>query len=167
MSIISIKISNLLSFQELDLKNINDINCFVGTNNAGKSNLFKIIQYFYSQIEGERILSPTLNSNYTSYGEIEIEFDLSRIRKIVTASRGNAQQSAFFKHIYTTMFNIEADVFGFLLKKKRQKDKSDLGEKFKLGLIVNKDGTSSWKNGNQQIRSLISYLFPFFAIDAR
>ncbi|WP_154216396.1 AAA family ATPase, partial [Vibrio parahaemolyticus] len=87
MSVSSIKINNLLSFQELDLKSINDINCFVGTNNAGKSNLFKIIKYFYSQIEGERILSPTLNSNYSPYGEIEIEFDLSRIRKIVTASR--------------------------------------------------------------------------------
>lgn len=167
MSVLSIKINNLLSFQELDLKNINDINCFVGTNNAGKSNLFKIIKYFYSQIEGERILSPTLNSNYSPYGEIEIEFDLSRIRKIVTASRSNAQQSPFFKHIYSTMFNKEADMFGFLFNEKRPKDKADLGEKFKLGLIVNKDGTSFWKNGNPQIRSLISYLFPFFAIDAR
>ncbi|TOF62488.1 hypothetical protein CGJ18_24565, partial [Vibrio parahaemolyticus] len=58
-------------------------------------------------------------------------------------------------------------MFGFLFNKKRPKDKADLGEKFKLGLIVNKDGTSFWKNGNPQIRSLISYLFPFFAIDAR
>mgnify|MGYP000375362975 CR=1 FL=1 len=38
MTVQAIKITNLLSFDELNVDNLNDLNCIVGRNNVGKSN---------------------------------------------------------------------------------------------------------------------------------
>ncbi len=82
MAIKSIKIKNLLSFDELIIDNFEDINCIVGRNNAGKSNLLKLIRFFYNKLEGKRELPPTLNSNYSTFGTITIVYDTSRIKQI-------------------------------------------------------------------------------------
>ncbi|EAQ2328059.1 hypothetical protein E3J31_17225, partial [Salmonella enterica] len=41
MGIKSIKIKNLLSYDEIHISDIKDINCIIGRNNTGKSNLLK------------------------------------------------------------------------------------------------------------------------------
>jgi AAA15 family ATPase/GTPase len=106
VSIKSIKIKNLLSFDELIIDDFKDINCIVGRNNAGKSNLLKLIRFFYNKLEGKRELPPTLNSNYSTFGTITIVYDTSRIKQIVT-SETNKGKSSFFKHIYNVLFKEE------------------------------------------------------------
>ncbi|EHQ9600984.1 AAA family ATPase, partial [Salmonella enterica] len=83
MGIKSIKIKNLLSYDEIDISDIKDINCIIGRNNTGKSNLLKLIRFFYTKLERRDALPPKLNNNYSSYGEISIEYDITRISKIV------------------------------------------------------------------------------------
>ncbi|HDH7134870.1 TPA: AAA family ATPase, partial [Escherichia coli] len=46
MTVQAIKITNLLSFDELNVDNLNDLNCIVGRNNVGKSNLLKVLKFF-------------------------------------------------------------------------------------------------------------------------
>ncbi|MDZ5848922.1 AAA family ATPase, partial [Klebsiella pneumoniae] len=49
MTVQAINITNLLSFDELSVDNLNDINCIVGRNNVGKSNLLKVLKFFYNK----------------------------------------------------------------------------------------------------------------------
>ena len=115
MGIKSIKINNLLSFNHIIISDIKDINCIVGKNNVGKSNLLKLLKYFYNKLEGERHLPPKLNSNYSTFGTITITYDVSRIYKIVTSK---SNKTKFFKHIYSTIFknNFNHDTFELTLK---------------------------------------------------
>lgn len=46
MSIKSIRIENLLSYDTLIINNIKDLNCVIGKNNVGKSNLLKLLSFF-------------------------------------------------------------------------------------------------------------------------
>lgn len=78
MSLKSIKIKNLLSFDELIINNFEDINCIVGKNNAGKSNLLKLIKFFYDKLDGKRELPLELNSNYSAFGTITIIYSISQ-----------------------------------------------------------------------------------------
>lgn len=54
MTVQAIKITNLLSFDELVVNNLNDMNCIVGRNNVGKSNLLKVLKFFLQQIRRKR-----------------------------------------------------------------------------------------------------------------
>ena len=72
MGIKSIKIKNLLSFESVSIDDIKNINCIIGQNNAGKSNLLKLISFFYSQLDEKRLLPPKLNSSYSSFGSIPL-----------------------------------------------------------------------------------------------
>ncbi len=148
MSIKSIKIKNLLSFDELIIHNIEDINCIVGKNNTGKSNLLKLIRFFYNKLENKRELPPALNSNYSSCGSITIVFDTSRMYRIVT-SQTNKGKSDFFKHIYNTLF------------KEGQK------ESYELSLQINSNDSIHWSKSNQDLLYIISYLYPFFEVETR
>ena len=162
MSIKSIKIKNLLSFDELYIKDFQDINCIVGKNNAGKSNLLKLIRFFYNKLDGKRELPPTLNSKYSSFGTIEITFDTTRIKSIVT-SQTNKEKSKYFKHIYNTLFKDKEknNIFEEFIEQNQQESF------YTLILQINYDDSTKWLNTNQDILKVINYLYPFFAIEAR
>ncbi|MGR6771472.1 retron Eco8 family effector endonuclease [Pectobacterium brasiliense] len=161
MSIKSISIKNILSFDIIEIKDIKDLTCIIGRNNVGKSNLLKVISFFYSQLENKRELPPELFSNYGMQGEIEITYDLSRIRRIVLSSTG--KKNKFFNHIYNSFF----DIFGELINDNNSSKTYDVGEEYKLKLIVNKNGSIEWSEKESERRSIINYLFPFFEVDAR
>jgi len=161
MSIKSISIKNILSFDIIEIKDIKDLTCIIGRNNVGKSNLLKVISFFYSQLENKRELPPELFSNYGMQGEIEITYDLSRIRRIVLSSTG--KKNKFFNHIYNSFF----DIFRELLNDDNSSKTYDVGEEYKLQLIVNKNGSIEWSEKESERRSIINYLFPFFEVDAR
>lgn len=158
MGISSIEIKNLLSFDRLLIDNVADINCIVGKNNVGKSNLLKLINYFYGQLDGKREISPELNSNYSSYGSITIEYNTSRIRKIVTSNTN----VPYFKHIYNTLFKPNVSNLAELLAHLMAKNSS-----YKLTLTINKNNSIEWSTKNRDVLSVISYIYPFFEIQTR
>jgi len=160
MSIKSITVKNLLSYNELYINEIRGLTCIIGKNNSGKSNLLKLLRFFYQKIEGRKMLTPSLNSNYSSFGSISIEYDLSRIKKIVTSSR--SKKTDFIKHIYNTFFNdpLQKEVLPL------QSDEASPNY-FKLTLIINKDESFNWSTKDDKKIKLIGYLFPYFEIEAR
>jgi len=163
MGIKSIKIKNLLSFDELTINDFKDINCIVGRNNSGKSNLLKLIRFFYDKLEGKRELPPTLNSKYSAFGTITIIYDTSRIKQIVT-SETNKGKSNFFKHIYNTLFKEEKkkNIFSLIDVDSRDKEST-----YELTLKVNSNDSIEWSTKNKDIINIINYLYPFFDIETR
>lgn len=161
MSIKSIKIKNLLSFDELIIDSFEDINCIVGKNNVGKSNLLKLIRYFYEKLENKRVLPPTLHSNYSSFGTITIVYDISRIKSIVTY-KGNIGKSAFFKYVYNVLFVNDKNhnnIFALV----EQPDHST----YELTLQIHSNDSTQWMVQDKNVLKIINYLFPFFDIETR
>lgn len=159
MAIYSIRITNLLSFDDAYINEIKDVNCIVGKNNVGKSNLLKIIKYFYAKLNNERSLPPELHSNYNSYGSITIRYNTTRIKKIVTGKNNN---SPFLKHIYNTLFKDERRYSPFL-KNVFNEDESF----FDITLRVYSDESIRWSIEDKTVRDLLPILYPFFDIETR
>lgn len=167
MSISSIKITNLLSFDNVQIDNFKDINCIVGMNNAGKSNFLKLVLFFYDKLNNKRVLSPTLNSNYTPYGKISITYNMKEIRNIVTKKK-NIGKSDILSAIFNTFFSdslFENSV--------RYSNKSNLIsstnelEEYTLTLTIHKNESIEWSTKNRKILKFINYLYPFFYINTR
>jgi len=150
MSIKSIKIKNLLSFDELIIDNFEDINCIVGKNNAGKSNLLKLLRYFYNKLDEKRELSPLLYSDYSSFGTITIYYDISHIKKIVTADKNISNKKlGYFKEIYNLLIlNNDSDTFELTLK-------------------IYANESIEWSIKDKKTRKIIADIYPFFDIEAR
>ena len=150
MSIKSIKIKNLLSFDELIIDNFEDINCIVGKNNAGKSNLLKLLRYFYNKLDEKRELPPLLYSDYSSFGTITIYYDISHIKKIVTADKNISNKKlGYFKEIYNLLIlNNDSDTFELTLK-------------------IYANESIEWSIKDNKTRKIIADIYPFFDIEAR
>ncbi|MEQ5167635.1 MULTISPECIES: retron Eco8 family effector endonuclease [Gammaproteobacteria] len=158
MSLKSIKIKNLLSFKDFEIKDLTDINCFIGKNNVGKSNVLKIISFYYDALKGENKKNLQLNSKYSNHGEITITFDTSRLEDII---RTNKNRSPYQKHIYKSIYKSEVESLYYL-------NKSNKNKKFlTLTLILHKNNSISWSNNDKNVREIISRIYPFFAIDTR
>ncbi|SUQ39308.1 retron Eco8 family effector endonuclease [Yersinia enterocolitica] len=160
MAIKSIRIKNLLSFDDFYVNEIKDINCVVGKNNTGKSNLLKLIRFFYNKLDGKRELPPELNDRYNTFGVISIEYDLSRIRKIVTSE--NQNKSKFFKHIYNIFFKGEA-----VGVERNINNRKILSDTYTLTLTINSDDSINWSTQDQNKLKIVNYLYPFFEVETR
>lgn len=157
MTICSIKINNILSFDNLEINDIKDINCIIGKNNVGKSNLLKAVKFFYKKLEGHNILPPRLQSNYSRTGSIALTFDTTRIFHIARRSENNH----YFQFIMRKLIPFQ---------KRRQfaltsysKEKTE----FTLTLHIYSDNSVKWSTNDHQVRNLILYLYPFFYIEPR
>ncbi|MCF2919534.1 retron Eco8 family effector endonuclease [Pseudoalteromonas sp. APAL1] len=163
MGLKSVKIKNLLSFDSFFINDFKDINCIIGKNNSGKSNLLKLIDYFYKKMDGELAVPPSLNSNYSPIGSITLEFDLTRLKKVVTSNR---KKSIYQKHVYNTLFLGEPNgsIIFPPLNIKEFKNKSPIIE---ITLYIRKDESIYWSVKNKEILKIISRIYPFFSIDTR
>jgi predicted ATP-dependent endonuclease of OLD family len=157
MTIHSIKIQNLLSFENLEINDMKDINCIVGRNNVGKSNLLKVIQFFYNKLEDKEQIPPKLHSNYSYKGSISITFDTTRIFRI---SRKNPTNS-YFSFIIRKLIPLHKR--RLFLFHKYDDDRTT----FTLSLNIYNDGSVKWLTKDKQARNLILYLYPFFHIEPR
>lgn len=149
MSIISLRVKNLLSFDNLIISNFTDINCIVGINNAGKSNLLKLIKFFYEKLDNKAVLPPSLNSNYSSFGSITIKYNItSRMKKRLKGKGIHFEKPKSF----IEFLRLEED---------------DTDSTFELTLIINSNGLIEWSNKDIEILRAIKYSYPFFAIEGR
>lgn len=160
MSIESIKIKNLLSFDDIKLEKIEEINAIVGMNNVGKSNFLSVVRFFYQKMENDRILSPELHSNYSSVGEITINYDISRIKKMVMSGR---HKNKFFNIIYSAFIKDDSVSFFETFESSFKNEP----KYYELTLRVYSNGSSEWLEKDKTKITIIKYLFPFFHIDSR
>ena len=152
MTLSAIKIKNLLSFENLSINSIKDINCIVGTNNAGKSNLLKLLRFFYDKLEGKKTVPPSLYSRYSPYGEIKLTFDLDRLQRI-TCSPKNANNN-YFNYLERIFFNPFST-------------SRTITNKYSIKLKINSDDSVNFSENNSERLSNLLYLFPFFEIETR
>ncbi|OCH62916.1 hypothetical protein A6D98_04015 [Aliivibrio fischeri] len=162
MAIKSIRIKNLLSFDDFSLSDIKDINCIVGRNNVGKTNLLNIIDYFYSKLDNEVVVPPSLFSNYSPIGTITITYDTTKIKQVVSS---NKNKSDYQKYIYRSLFKSEhEDSFGYLMRKSKIKQNK---YQYTLTLTINKNGAIYWSDNDPNVRSIIKRVFPFYSVNTR
>ena len=157
MSVQTIKVTNLLSFEELIINDLNDINCIVGRNNVGKSNLLKVIKFFYNKLEGKEELPPKLNSNYSYKGSISITFDMTKIYRIARKQ----PKSQYFSFIIRKLVPFHKRSL-FALTRYNNDETT-----YTLVLNIYNDGKVKWSTNDKQTLNLILYLFPFFHIEPR
>lgn len=162
MGIKSIHISNVLSFDDLRLDDIKDINCIIGQNNVGKTNLSKVINYFYSKLKNENILPLELNSRYSPTGKISIAYDVTRLKSVLSASKNN---SKYQKFAYKSIF--KRDIFQEEDMVRRLKKTSKGRYQYILTLTLDRNGAVSWSEKDENAREVISRIYPFYAIDTR
>jgi AAA15 family ATPase/GTPase len=158
MTIKSIRIKNILSFNDCVINEFSDFNCIIGQNNVGKSNFLKIIQFFYAKLNGEAVIPPPLNSNYTSKGSITITYDTRRLEEVIKSKK---TKSSYQKHIYSTLFKDDNINESFLAYKRIIR-----GE-FSLTLTINSDGSVRWSDKDVNVIKIIARIYPFFFIDTR
>ncbi|RBQ29235.1 retron Eco8 family effector endonuclease [Aliarcobacter vitoriensis] len=147
MPIKSIKIKNILSFEDLYVDRFEEINCIIGRNNVGKSNLLKVIRYFYQKLTNERVLPLELNSNYSSFGMISIEYDTSFLSRVVSATK-----------------NINIGYFQKIKEKLIKYSEDDI---LILELFINSDDSIRWNIEDKELRNIIVDIFPFFDLPSR
>lgn len=166
MSIKSIRIKNLLSFEDVYIPDFKDVNCIVGQNNAGKSNLLALLNYFYSCLRNERVVPPSLFSNYSAIGTISIEYDTTRLKKVVT-SKSKDVSNPYFRHIFNTLFSLKHNLSGLAAFIEYSKQRSRKSSSFVLTLTVRKDNSICWSTKNNDVLEVINRVYPFFSIDTR
>lgn len=146
-----------MSFEDVYIKDLSDINCFIGKNNVGKSNVLKAIDFFYRCLKGEVLTPLPLFSNYSNHGSISIEYDTNRLESVV---RSGKKKSPYQRHIYSTLYQSEVGDFKLFIKR------SNKGI-YRLTLKINRDNSLIWSEKNQKVREIIHRVFPFFSIDTR
>lgn len=160
MGIKSIKIKNLLSYDEVYISDIKDINCIIGRNNTGKSNLLKLIKYFYTKLEKKEAIPPKLNNNYSSFGEISIQYDITRISKIVNSQKNG--NNKFFRQIASSLLKqTYYERLSFFL------NESNDSKTYTLTLKINSDHSIKWSTKSTKTLNIINHLYPYFDLETR
>ncbi|PQJ68395.1 hypothetical protein BTO08_05205 [Photobacterium angustum] len=155
MALSSVRIKNILSFNDCIVTDFSDFNCIIGKNNVGKSNFLKVLQFFYAHLNNESVIPLPLNSNYSSIGTISISYDTTRLEEVVK-SRKN--KSIYQKHIYSSLF--KDDSFNLVSSRIIRKN-------FTLTLTVNRNGSVSWSDKDKNVRKIINRIYPLFFVDTR
>lgn len=158
MSLKSIRIKNILSFDDCVINEFSDFNCVIGRNNVGKSNFLKVIQFFYANLNGESVIPLPLNSNYSSKGDITIVFDTTRLEEVIKTRKS---KSSYQKHIYSSLFKDDI-VSDYSIVSKRT-----IRGEFSLTLTVKSDGAISWSDKDKNVLKIIARIYPFFFVDTR
>lgn len=153
----TIRIKNILSFDNLVINDLSDINCIIGKNNVGKSNILKVLKFFYECLAGTVSLPPKLNNPYSSFGEITIIYNTNRVEEVVRSKKG---KSPYQKHIYNSLF--ESELKEWWVTSGRV-DKNY----YSISLRINKDNSISWSEKNKKVREVLARIYPFLYIDTR
>ncbi|WP_282062650.1 retron Eco8 family effector endonuclease [Bacillus pumilus] len=145
MSIKRVEINNFKSLNNIKL-DIQSLNCLIGENGAGKTNVLNALEYYYENIIEVNISNSNFDDKniYNDKLEISITYDLSRIKKILSSQN-------------TSVFKQKIDLY--ILK-------NLVNNNITLKMIQNKSGSIIW-NYPYEVRSLIQYLHPFYFIDSR
>lgn len=173
MSIQKITIKNCKSIEFLELNLIKNINCFIGVNNVGKSNIMKIIYFFYTNLTSE-FLDDSMFSKSNPYNdevEISIEYDFN---ELIEKTQGNTFSDngffdEFFSNINFNRFASRIDQSNELVDRvEKYVTKYTVNNKCTLTLKYSRKKKSvSWNIQEYDFRAFISVRFPFFYLESR
>ncbi|UOY87647.1 retron Eco8 family effector endonuclease [Bacillus glycinifermentans] len=155
MPIKRIEINNCKSIKHLSIS-FNHINCFLGENGSGKTNIMKAIKYFYDNLTVKKIndsLYDKVNPYIQSF-EITIYYDFSRLVKI---AESHLERHDIFDYKLNSIFKKIKTIY------KRNKNAS---EEIKITLNQDKNGIQKW-NVSHDIRVFLKNIFPIYFLQTR
>ena len=148
MGITKISIKNYKSIKNVSInfeREKYDLQCFIGENGAGKSNLIDAIDYFYKSLLGQNTKQDIIdiNNKYLQFAEIELEYDFSQL--IIKNT------NPYYDERMLELLEISVN------------------NKIRVKMVQYKDGLVKWypKQMDQNKRRLVHKLFPIFFIDTR
>ncbi|ASZ16055.1 hypothetical protein CK938_05295 [Bacillus cereus] len=157
MTIKKLYIKNSKSITEETL-NLKEINCLIGENGSGKSNVIRAIEYFYSSLT-DNILEVDLfdkKNPFNDYIEVSMTYDFELIQEKAYQFFNNAYRlfddldSAFFEKVYKLSNYVDAN------------------KELTLKLRKYKNNQIEWiPNIPYSLRSFIKNIFPVYSIKAR
>ncbi|UYG95326.1 retron Eco8 family effector endonuclease [Cytobacillus firmus] len=155
MPINKVELKNCKSIKSLQIP-FNHINCLLGENGTGKTNILKSVKYFYDNLtekNSDDSLRDKVNPFIESF-EISFFYDFSRLQKIADSH------------------SERRDIFGYRLNpifkkiKNINKKYSDHNGDIKITLNQDKDGIQKW-NVPFEIRAFIKNIFPIYFSQTR
>jgi|GEM_PF-537649 len=147
MGIKLINIRNFKSLQDITLdfdRNFYDIQCIIGKNGTGKSNILDAINYFYKMSQNDFLPTENYTDSYNKYiqsMQIEFLYDLD----ILVRLNSNNYLDTIIKDLIPYVKN----------------------NKILLRFTQYKDGKVEWYPPEKDIRKNLSKLFPIYMIDTR
>lgn len=173
MSIKKITIKNCKSIDFLELNLNMNINCFIGINNVGKSNIMKIINFFHTNLTSEFYDDSMFSKSnpYNDEVEISIEYDFKELLDKVQGSINvnNGFLDDFFSIFNFSQFHSGLDPLNDIVDKvKKYVDKYIEKDKCTLTLKYNRQNKSiNWNIKDYDFRAFISVRFPVFFLESR
>ncbi|MBE7899233.1 retron Eco8 family effector endonuclease [Paenibacillus polymyxa] len=173
MSIKKITIKNCKSIEFLELNLNMNINCFIGINNVGKSNIMKIIHFFYINLTKEFYDDSMFSKSnpYNDEVEISIEYNFKGLLDKVQGNTNvnNGFLDDFFSNINFSQFHSGLDPLNDIVEKvKKYADKYIKNDKCTLTLKYNRQNKSiNWNIKDYEFRAFISVRFPVFFLESR
>ncbi|WP_246586657.1 retron Eco8 family effector endonuclease [Cytobacillus gottheilii] len=149
-----VTIKNCKSIESLELNLKENINCFIGTNNVGKSNIMKALNFFHLNLT-EEVYDESMFSKSNPYNdevEIAIEYDFLELIKKMKA------------HTFNGLINPTNEIFE---KIDYYTKKYSVNNRVILSLKYNKNGTINWNIKDYDFRAFMAIRFPIFFLESR
>ncbi|MCM3037518.1 retron Eco8 family effector endonuclease [Bacillus pumilus] len=149
---VTIKNCKSIEFLELNLKE--NINCFIGTNNVGKSNIMKVLNFFYLNLT-EEVYDDSMFSKSNPYNddiEITLEYDFLELIKKMEA------------HTFNGLINPINEIFA---KIDYYTKRYSVNNRVVLSLKYNKNRTITWNIKDYNFRAFLAVRFPIFFLESR
>ena len=152
MPIVRFQVHNSKSLNKVDIA-LEDINCFIGENGTGKTNILKCLNFFYLSLTEKRFESSLFDKDnpYNDYLEITLTYDLS---KIIRIAQNNYDKN--FLTVHQFFKKILFDVKSFL----------DENNKVSVTLRQYKDNVIVW-NVPHDFRTFLKNVYPIYFVQAR
>lgn len=147
MGIEQISISNYKSLQNITInidRDSYDLQCIIGKNGTGKSNILDAINYFYKMAESDLMYNDTyIDSNNKYIQKMHIEF------------------------IYNLKIPYKLNTNEYIENALIEMDSYVKNGKIKVKLTQYKDGSIEWFPSNKNIRKFLCKWFPIYMVDTR
>ncbi|MFY0216285.1 AAA family ATPase [Bacillus cereus] len=96
MPINRVELKNCKSIKNIQIS-FNQINCLLGENGTGKTNILKSIKYFYDNLTGKKASDSLYDkaNPYIQSFEITLYYDFSRLKKIAKSHLERADKLGY------------------------------------------------------------------------
>ncbi|WNS43890.1 retron Eco8 family effector endonuclease [Paenibacillus sp. MMS20-IR301] len=173
MSINKITIKNCKSIEFMELNLKKNVNCFIGINNVGKTNIMKILYFFHLNLTREVFDDSMFNKTnpYNDEIEISVEYDFSElINKVQTITDPfEGFFSEFFSKMKFNDFGSNIDPTNEIVDKiMNYVEEYTTNNKCTLTLKYNRRNKSIyWNVKEYDFRAFVSVRFPIFFLESR
>ncbi|PFC48144.1 hypothetical protein CN300_04420 [Bacillus thuringiensis] len=155
MPINRVELKNCKSIKSIQFS-FNQINCLLGENGTGKTNILKSIKYFYDNLITKKIDDSLCDKQnpYVQSFEITIYYDFSRLNKI---AKSHLERADIYGHKLNPIFKKISHV---------SKKYCNRNNEMKMTLNQDKNGIQKW-NVPFEVRAFIKSIFPIYFSQAR